>query len=958
MKRTLIVVKLLVAVLVACVAPIQPSRQTTQPAAPTLTSALPTRAPAPAPTVPKKANPTATPTAELSDAPLESGVLLTRWGLRSGALHAVDPLTGRDLSGYAPIDMGHHFSHAFSPDGKTLAAVRYLGDSGRGGVLHLIDLQAWRDVTTALKFNNWITAMSFSPDGTRLAIAYAGRPTTAHGMPEDYLLVSVDVVEQIAVAQTSFDFAPRVVKYASDGASLMVYGVTYDTNTGLNDVGPPRAMWLDAADLSVEWDVALPDVRDGQFKQKESDGSETYFAWWPAAVPSHDGQALYIVHADEDRLTTVDFANRATRTVAIGPARSWLDRLLAFGAGVAYAKGAADGTIKQAVLSSDGKRLYVIGQTNGTWRDAFGGRRITQMPLGLQVVDAASGVEIAKLETRATEIDLSPDGSRLYLRGGSNMGLPWTDVLNASRLETMARLDGHYVIPARRIGGQPILLASDAEDDTALATLDAQSLRTIHAWSVEGYANWLSVPSWETRAPTETPAEPSAQPAAAPTFASSVLLAQWGTNGRSPKILPVDPATGREAPGYAPIFAWPEALSADGKKLAAIESHGQATESYAGGTSSRPSADVLYVVDVTAWRAVTATLPGKGWVSPITFSPDTTRLALAYHNRTSSTLLLFDADTGQILAQQALAFRPSLMAFTPDGASLVAYGQPLGSPPGMGKPDSPRVLLAEATTLAVMWDQPLEDILSGDWCLEKCSEPHGAQVFAEWRPAVVLSHDGRKLYIVHADEERLTTVDLDARTIQGRGRRPSPNVARSWFERLLALTAGVAEAKGVNTGTTKEAVLSPDGKHLYVVETTRNITHSAESNSEGIETQVGLQVIDVESGHKAASRNIEVTGTWISADKIRFTPDGAYLVVSGWRDGEQWTEVLDAKSLERVARLDGWGISITRGMNGRPIILASQYDRDRTEFAVLDPRSFDITHSWSANRYASWVAAP
>jgi len=449
----------------------------------------------PAPTPSEKAKTAPTPTVALSDAPLESGVLLTRWGLRSSTLHAVDPVTGRDLSGYAPINLGHHFSHAFSPDAKTLAAVTYpSGSSNQGGVLHLIDLQAWREVTTTLEFDNGITAMSFNPDGTRLAIAYAGRPTRAHGMPEDYLLVSVNVVEQIAIAQTSLDFAPRVVKYVSDGASLMVYGVTYDTDTGLNDVGPPRAVWLDAAGLSVEWDVPLPDVLDGQFKHKESDGSETYFAWWPAVVPSHDGQALYIVHADEDRLTTVDFANRATRTVAIGPARSWLDHLLALGAGVAYAKGPVDGTTKQAVLSSDGQRLYVIGQTNSTWQDASGERRLTQTPLGLQVVDATSGVEIAKLDTQATEIDISPDGSRLVLRGGSNMGLPWTEVVDAARLEVVARLDGRTVIPAQRIGGQPILLASYARDDTALATLDAQSLRTIHAWSVDGGASWLRVP--------------------------------------------------------------------------------------------------------------------------------------------------------------------------------------------------------------------------------------------------------------------------------------------------------------------------------------------------------------------------------------------------------------------------------------------------------------------------------
>ncbi len=228
-------------------------------------------------------------------------------------------------------------------------------------------------------------------------------------------------------------------------------------------------------------------------------------------------------------------------------------------------------------------------------------------------------------------------------------------------------------------------------------------------------------------------------------------------------------------------------------------------------------------------------------------------------------------------------------------------------------------------------------------------------MFAEWRPAVVLSHDGRRLYIVHADQERLTTVDFDALTVRSIVLRET----QSWLERLLDLTAGVAEAKGIWTGTVKAAVLSPDGKRLYVVGRTTTVTRDADGNRESMETHLGLQVIDLVGGHKVMSRDIELAGTWISADRIRFTPNGKHLLVGGWRDGGGWTEVLDAKRLERVADLPGWEVALTRRMDGQPVLLARRWDRERRafEFAVLDPQSFDVAASWGETD-AWWVTMP
>lgn len=488
MKKTFIAMKLLVAVLAACAAPIGSRPQV----APTSQPAAPTRLAATAQPV-RTAPAAAQGTAAYSDAPLESSVLLASRGAARGELHPVDPETGFDLRGYAPIDLDHHFSHAFSPDGKTIAIVTYPGSNDVGGTLKLIDLQAWRETATAVEFDNWISAMAFSPDGTRLVVAYAGKAAVPHGIPEAHHLAVVDIASQAIDAQIALDFTPRVLAYTPDGASLIAYGVTYATGTGLNDVRPPQAMRLDAVTLDVEWERELPGILDGQFEQEEPDGTKSYVGWSPALVLSADRQSLHIVHADEEKLTTIDFNSQSLRTVAIEPPRTWLDRLVALGAGVAHAK-VTDGTTKRAVLSPDGTLLYVVGRTNDTFKDDKGYWQFEQTPLGLTVVDTATGAEITHLDTDADEVKISPDGKYLFLIRWASTAR--TDVVDAGSLEVVKGLAGRYLVPTRRLNGEPILLSSVAHSagHTALAVLDLNSLDEMRVWSVSDPADWLVIP--------------------------------------------------------------------------------------------------------------------------------------------------------------------------------------------------------------------------------------------------------------------------------------------------------------------------------------------------------------------------------------------------------------------------------------------------------------------------------
>ncbi len=435
---------------------------------------------------------------------------------------------------------------------------------------------------------------------------------------------------------------------------------------------------------------------------------------------------------------------------------------------------------------------------------------------------------------------------------------------------------------------------------------------------------------------------PVPDPAQAPALVSSVLVAH------EDRIRVVDPESGLDARGYAPIAgSFPYALSTDGKTLAAIESIGESCEPFGGGSACRKSGDALKIVDLSTQQHTQVKLAGEGWVSHLEFNADATRLALVKNDRDVSRVFLLAADSGEVLNQRELEFRPSLVEFVLDGSTLVVYGQSLGPNPGTARPGPVRVLLLDAVSLATLWDQPLEDITSGHWCTQDCDWSHGPALFARWTPALALSHDRAKLFVVHADADRLTTVDLAARTT----RSVQVRASRSWFEELHSHFVGTAEAKGAEEGAIKSAVLAPDGSRLYVAGQTRHAERSDSFGWQTITSTIKVESVDPMSGRRIASR--ELPSGRLSS--LKLTPDGRQLLLVGSGEPTSWTEVLDAQTLERIHLLDGWELTVSRRLDGRPILVASQSSKQPTSLAVLDPTTFAVTNSWAANGYATWV---
>ncbi len=421
------------------------------------------------------------------------------------------------------------------------------------------------------------------------------------------------------------------------------------------------------------------------------------------------------------------------------------------------------------------------------------------------------------------------------------------------------------------------------------------------------------------------------------------------------RVLDLD--TGKEVPGHESSPSGVPVFSADGRRFVVVETNHSLPdicEPLDGGSACRPAAQVLDLVDVATWNRVTVPLEGKGWAGALALNADGSRLALDFGGHADRRILLADGNSGKIIAERAIELRPQTMFFQADGKTLAVYGQEPGDGVGIKLPPAPRVMLLDAESLQVVWEETLARVLSGSRCQERCDRPHEERLTELWQPAVIPSHDGNKLLIVHADSNQLTTVDLVAHAVDtARLER-----ARSWIERILELGAGVAQAKGGTGGVSKLGVISADGSRLWVV---NQKMFSVPSESHGFDTQysVGeLVSLNTENGEQLALQsmyNLPSSGNYVNG--IQLTPDGKHVyVVRSEASGRWWTEVYDAVTLKPVAKLETWHLLAARDLEGQPILLAFVPNANPGRLAVVGPRTFKVTRTLDLSLAAGWVS--
>lgn len=433
--------------------------------------------------------------APVPDGTFESSLLVTEWrgSSKGNVLFPLDPATGTALTDYAPISLGHTFSHAFSPDRGTLAVVSFPNDLVSNGSLLLIELPTWETQRLELKLNGWVHSMVFSPDGKQLAIA--------HG-ESGFNLTTIDVTEGKITAQSQVDSYVSRLKFTEDGQSLMLYRPTIDSAQGLT-AGPPKVLLLDAANLTERWSAEIANVHDGIFPKDETVTEETLYqpgqAFYvsPGLVFAPERDILYVVHADAEQLTTVDFASQTVGTVDIQPRLTWFEQLLSLTAGVAHAK-IGDGISRQAMISPDGRFLYVVGVNSSTSVDEHGNWQMEQSPLGLDILATDDGIRLEHVDTDTTDVSMSPDGRFLYLRnwGSSEDNIPWTEILDIASGQFVTRKNGISGMPARLMNGEYLLASTYSTGETShhMSILNPDGSVVLAEWSAPRYIWWLTAP--------------------------------------------------------------------------------------------------------------------------------------------------------------------------------------------------------------------------------------------------------------------------------------------------------------------------------------------------------------------------------------------------------------------------------------------------------------------------------
>jgi DNA-binding beta-propeller fold protein YncE len=158
----------------------------------------------------------------------------------------------------------------------------------------------------------------------------------------------------------------------------------------------------------------LPGIRAGQVRDAGTAVDDVRNVR-PALGWDLPRRRLYVIDADDDRVAIIDLASPAMRgPFVVRPRASLLDRLLGL------VSTAADGKMqssseRRAVVSSDGRRLYVSG-LRSDFVDSVGPQDIGReqvTPLPLQVIDTADMTEIGRIDLASTEFAISPDGRRL-----------------------------------------------------------------------------------------------------------------------------------------------------------------------------------------------------------------------------------------------------------------------------------------------------------------------------------------------------------------------------------------------------------------------------------------------------------------------------------------------------------------------------------------------------------------
>jgi dipeptidyl aminopeptidase/acylaminoacyl peptidase len=288
--------------------------------------------------------------------------LATQWSGESpgNSLVPLDPETLDELPGAKALE-----SRLFSVDGSTAVDMEYL--RGRANPDPEDSWIVVYDLLSGAERNRFHPPASafvsgISEHGSRLLLRPNPHTYTSSHYPPTVEWYVVDTSNgELLVHLEDGDNACFRQQAHFDPAGRRIYCVVDPDLTEPRKPEPMRIVAYDVESGLRAGEVELPGVLIGG-EGTERNGQLVEEFLEPAVALSPDGGRLAVVHADSDEITLIDARSLSVeKGISLGTGVN-LWESLGFVPAIAHAKGEMEGTIRQAVFSPDGQRLYVFTQ--------------------------------------------------------------------------------------------------------------------------------------------------------------------------------------------------------------------------------------------------------------------------------------------------------------------------------------------------------------------------------------------------------------------------------------------------------------------------------------------------------------------------------------------------------------------------------------------------------------------
>jgi hypothetical protein len=335
-------------------------------------------------------------------------------------LYRVDPATLIPIPGTEPLTAGGLIDGYSSPNGDWLALQLWFDTMPETNLIQVIETSTGEVVTEKPGIIGDFLGMG--DNGVVYQMLYSGQ----RGYTLRQLIPGGDHFHPVPV-ELPREFVTRESVAFLDQQRIAWFGRFRD-NPDANLAG-----------------VVVVDLTTGEAKTHVIEGltigsvDETELGEWslqetvgPAVVWDSPRDRVFIVHGDEDAVTTLGLGTGALETRPWSQPTSWLDSLFAWLIPPVQAKGPDEyGVTRNAAISQSGELLYVATSVAEVVIESDGDWFVQSTPRGVEAIGTETWEVVHRWDIPASEVSLSPDGKHLIATGTT-----WTESPASSHVQS------------------------------------------------------------------------------------------------------------------------------------------------------------------------------------------------------------------------------------------------------------------------------------------------------------------------------------------------------------------------------------------------------------------------------------------------------------------------------------------------------------------------------------------